>query len=188
MICTKNKRKQEIDFIKKILLDNGYPEDTVFKHISQKIAQFSTSKPFGPEKCPVYPKAPRIGSASRQLEHQIKSAVQNCYGAVSPRLIFSSQCMLPAAKEDVLPANQRSMVIYEYVFHCDSRYVNRTTQRLQERTKLHVPKAIRQKTTLTQSRKLTDPNQQKSSQEENAKQKVRLNSNQRAIQPLAKIS
>ena len=76
--------------------------------------------------------------------------MQNCYGAVSPRLIFSSQCMLPAAKKDVLPANQRSMVIYEYVCHCDSRYVGRTTQRLQERIKQHVPKTIRQKTTLTQ--------------------------------------
>ena len=38
MICTKNKLKQEIDFIKKILLDNGYPEDIVLKHISKKIA------------------------------------------------------------------------------------------------------------------------------------------------------
>ena len=28
--------------------------------------------------------------------------------------------MLPAAKKDLLPANQRSMVIYEYVCHCDS--------------------------------------------------------------------
>ena len=46
MICTKNKLKQEIDFIKKILLDNGYPEDIVLKHISTKIAQFSTAKPF----------------------------------------------------------------------------------------------------------------------------------------------
>ena len=53
--------------------------------------------------------------------------------------------MLLAAKKDVLPANQRSMVIYEYVCHCVSRYVGRTTQRLQERIKQHVPKAVRQK-------------------------------------------
>ena len=138
MICAKNKLKQEIDFIKKILLDNGYPEDIVLKHISKKIAQFSTAKPFGPEKCPVYLRAPWIGSVSQQLEHQAKSAVQNCYGAVSPRLIFSSRCMLPAAKKDVVPANLRSMVIYEYVCHCDSRYVGRTTQRLLERIKQHV--------------------------------------------------
>ena len=145
MISTKNKLQQEIDFIKKILLDNRYPEDIVLKHISNKIAQFSTAKPFGPEKCPVYLKAQWIGSVSQQLKHQVKSAVQNCYRAVSPRLIFSSQCTLPAAKKDVLPANQRSMAIYEYMCHCDSRYIGCTTQRLQKCIKQHVPKAIRQK-------------------------------------------
>ena len=91
---TKTKLKQEIDFIKKILLDNGYPEDILLAHISKKTAQFSIAKPFGPEKCPVYLRAPWIGSASQQLEHQVKSAVQNCYEAVSPRLIFSSQLIL----------------------------------------------------------------------------------------------
>ena len=153
MICTKNKLEQEIDFIKTILLGNGYPEDTVLKHISKKIAQFSTAKPLRPENCPVYLRAPWIGSASQQLEHQVKSAVQNCYGAVSPRLIFSSQCMLPAAKKDVLPANQRSMVIYEYVCQCDCQFVDHTTQRLQQRIKQHVPKAIKQKTNLTQEQR-----------------------------------
>ena len=49
----------------------------------------------------------------------------------------------------MLPANQRSMVIYEYVRHCDSRLVGRTTQRLQERIKQHVLKAIKQKNTFT---------------------------------------
>ena len=42
------------------------------------------------------------------------------------------------------------MVIYDYACHCDSQYVGRTTQRLQERIKQHVPEAIRQKTILTQ--------------------------------------
>ena len=110
-------------FIKKILLDNRYPEDIVLQHISKKITRFFTAKPFGPEKRPVNLRAPWIGSASQQLEHQVKSAVQNCYEAVSPHLIFSSQCMLPAAKKDVLPTNQRSVVIYEYVCHGDSQCV-----------------------------------------------------------------
>ena len=123
----------------------------MLKHISKKIAQFSTAKLFGPENPLVYLRAPWIGSAPQQLEYQFKSAVQNCYKAVSPHLVFSSQCMLPAAKNgNVLPANQRSMVIYEYVCHCDNRYVGRTTQRLQKRIKQHVPKAIRQRTSPTQ--------------------------------------
>ena len=42
------------------------------------------------------------------------------------------------------------MVIYAYVRPCDNRCVGRTTQRLQERIKQQVPKAIRQRATLTQ--------------------------------------
>ena len=40
---------------------------------------------------------------------------------------------------------------------------------------------------LLRSREFNDPEQQEHSQTENAKQKVRLNSNQRAIQPLANV-
>ena len=122
----------------------------MLKHIFKKIAQFSTAKSFGPEKCPVYLRAPWIDSASQKLEHQIKSAVQNCYEAVSPCLIFSCQCLLPAAKKDVLPANQRSMVVYEYMCHCDCQFVGCTPRRLQECIKQHVPKPIKQRSTPTQ--------------------------------------
>ena len=72
----------------------------------------------------------------------------------------------------MLPANQRSMVIYEYVCRCDSRYIGRTNQRLQERIKQHVPKAIREKTLLLRNREPTDPNQPEPSQIENAQLKV----------------
>ena len=54
--------------------------------------------------------------------------------------------MLLASRKDVLPAIQKSFVIYEYKCHCDSRYVGRTAQRLQERIKQHVPKWLRQHT------------------------------------------
>ena len=56
-----------------------------------------------------------------------------------------------------------------------------------ERIKQHFPKAIRQRATLIQELELTDPNQQELGQIQLAKQKVRLNSTQRAIQSLANI-
>ena len=37
-----------------------------------------------------------------------------------------------------------SFVLYEYKCHCDSRYVGRTSQRLQDRIKQHVPQWLRQ--------------------------------------------
>ena len=47
----------------------------------------------------------------------------------------------------ILPAIQKSFVIYEYKCHCDSRYVGRTSQRLQDRIKQHVQQWLRQQLT-----------------------------------------
>ena len=54
MICTKRRFNGEIERIKKILLDNGYPKNVINAKIAKKIAQFSTLEQFGPKKCPVY--------------------------------------------------------------------------------------------------------------------------------------
>ena len=54
--------------------------------------------------------------------------------------------MLPTVRKDVVPTKQQSMVVYQYVCRCDCRYVGRTSQRLQDRIKQHIPKAIRNQT------------------------------------------
>ena len=51
--------------------------------------------------------------------------------------------MLPSVCKDVVPTKQQSMVIYQYMCCCDCRYVGCTSQRLQDRIKQHIPKAIR---------------------------------------------
>ena len=70
MICTKRRLNEEIERIKMILLDNT--------QITKKIAQFSTLKRFGPEKCPVYLRVPWIGKPSTNLEKEVKTAVESC--------------------------------------------------------------------------------------------------------------
>ena len=72
MICTKSKLNEEIKHIKNILLDNGYPESIIDSNISNKIAQFSMPKRFGPEKCPVYLRVLWIGKASIDLDKNVK--------------------------------------------------------------------------------------------------------------------
>ena len=39
-------------------------------------------------------------------------------------------------------SHHHSNVIYQFLCHCDSRYVGRTSQRLEERIKQHVPRSI----------------------------------------------
>ena len=138
MICTKRRLNEEIERIKKILLDNGYPKNIINTQITKKIAQFSTLKRFG---------VAWIGKPSTNLEKEVKTAVESCYGSISTHLVFTSKRMLPVARKDVLPAIQKNFVIYEYKCHCDSRYVGRTSQRLQDCIKQHVPQWLRQQLT-----------------------------------------
>ena len=80
---------------------------------------------------------------SYRFEKQVKSAVKQCFSALEPRVVYSTNELLPATNKAVLPALQKSNVIYQFSCHCDSRYVGRTSQRLPDRIKQHVPKSIR---------------------------------------------
>ena len=72
------------------------------------------------------------------------SKVESCYGFITTRVVFTSKRMLPVALKDVLLTTLKSSVVYEYSCHYDSRYVGRTSQRLQDRIKQHVPKWLQQ--------------------------------------------
>ena len=134
---------QEIDFIRSILYSNGYPENVINSRIKRKIEQFKLLPKEGPEQCPVYLKLPWIGNISTKFENQCKTAVSSCFGAVKLRVAFSTRKMLPMVRKDVVPTKQQSMVVYQYVCRCDCQYVGCTSQRLQDRIKQHIPKAIR---------------------------------------------
>ena len=108
-----------------------------------KMKQFYALPKFGPEKCPVYLRLSWLGSVSTWFEKQIKSAVKPCFSALEPRVVYSTNELFFATNMDVLPALQKSNVIYQFSCHCDSRYVGRTSQRLQDRIKQHVPKSFR---------------------------------------------
>ena len=84
---------------------------------------------------------PWLGST--WFEKQVKSAVKQCFSCGEPRVVYSTNELLSATNKDVLPALQKSNVIYQFSCHCDSWYVGRTSQRLQDRIKQHVPKSIR---------------------------------------------
>ena len=143
VICSKAKLNEELQFIKSIFEDNGYPESLVKSVINRKINQFNSIKTFGPKRCPVYLKLPWIGNTSDRIGKQISRSIQNTFYSVQPRLVFNSRPIFSCANKDALPTTDNSNVIYEFKCHCDSRYVGRTSQRLMERIKQHVPKSIR---------------------------------------------
>ena len=111
--------------------------------MTKKSQQFHTSSKFGPEKCPVYLYLPWIGSVSNRFEKQVTSSVKHCHLSVEPHVVYKTNQLLPVANKNVLPALQNSNVIYQFLCHCNCRFVGRTSQRLQDRIKQHVPKSIR---------------------------------------------
>ena len=58
---------------------------------------------------------------STRFEKQVKSAVKQCFSAVELHVIYFSNELLSATNKDVLPALQKSNVIQQFSFHCDSR-------------------------------------------------------------------
>ena len=143
MICSKTKLQHELENISSILRNNGYPESIIQITMSKKIVLFDRKPKEEPQKCPIYLKLPWIGNISLNFEKQTKIAINQCYQAVEPRIIFTTRKILPAIHKDVLPSLQQSMVVYQYVCRCDCRYVGQTSQRLQDRINQHIPRCIR---------------------------------------------
>ena len=95
----------------------------------------------------MYLKAPWIGEPSTNLEKEVKTTVESCYDSISNRLLFAWKRVLPVAQKNILLTTQESFVIYEYKCNCCSRYVKRTSLRLQDRIKQHVSQWLRQQLT-----------------------------------------
>ena len=145
IICSKSTLQNELSNIYSILINNGYPKAVINAVITKKINQFRRPTQLGPKKCPVYLHLPWLGNVLMRYKMQIKTAVKHCYFAVESCIVYTTRQLLPVAKKDVLPAFHQSNIVYQFLCHCDSRYVGRTSQKLQQRIKQHVPKTILQK-------------------------------------------
>ena len=98
---------------------NRYSEHIIKSFVAKKIKQLEALPNFRPEKCPVYVRLPLLGSVSTQFEKQAKSAVKQCFSAVKPRVVCSTNDLFSTTSKDVLPTLQKSNVIYRLSCHCD---------------------------------------------------------------------
>ena len=76
------------------------------------------------------------------LERQIKSAVSDCFSAADLRVVHITRSLFSPNHKDVLPSTSFNNVIYKYTCRCDAVYVGRTSQRLSDRIKQHVPQSL----------------------------------------------
>ena len=129
----------ELDKIKVILQTNGYPEHVIKLFMAKTMKQYHALPKFRPERCPVYLLLPWLGSVSTRFEKPVKSAVKLCFSAVEPRVVYSTNELLSATNKNVLPALQKSNVIYQFSCHCDGRYVGCTFQKVADQNQTPCP-------------------------------------------------
>ena len=86
--------------------------------------------------------SPMARFCTTRFEKHVKSAVKECFSAVEPRVVYSTNELLYTTSKNVPPASQKSNVIDQFPYHCDSQYVGRAYQRLQDRIKQHLSKFI----------------------------------------------
>ena len=89
-----------------------YSEHITESFVAKKIKRFHALPKFRPEKCPVYLCFPWLVSVSTRFEKQVKSAVKQCFSVAKPRFVCSTNELLSFTSKNVLPALQKSNVIY----------------------------------------------------------------------------
>ena len=140
-ICSPNRLEEELDQIRKILTNNGYPLIVINKIIDQ--ALLPRQPVFGPKPCPVYLTLPWKGDRpSETLKQRVQHAAQSVYWSVAVKVCFTSKPMFRSSHKDCLPSHLLSNVIYHFQCPCGSGYVGKTTQRLETRIQQHVPASL----------------------------------------------
>ena len=142
-ICSDETLQQELNSIRLLLANNGYPPSLVQGCIQRTL---NASNPVSVTDRPAQPvilRLPDIGNVSRQYEKKITDAVACCYEDTKLRVIFTSRGILPSARKDVLPIQMNNNVVYKFSCHCDKWYIGRTSCRLATRIDQHVPACVR---------------------------------------------
>ena len=126
--------QKEVDNIRVILQDNGYPESIIDRRISNKLAWFQPFPKFGPNKCPVYLKFPWICNISLNLETKPNLLLSIVKEQLNLEFFFQSRKSFDLSTyKNAVSFIQQSMVCYEYVYHCDCRCIGLTFLLLEEK-------------------------------------------------------
>ena len=154
-LCSATYLDDEIKTIVTLMQDNGFPENLVQRTIQQRLQTKATkSDPmFGPDLHTIAIKLPFLGSKSHQIDKNLNKMVKECYNSARPRVIFTSRSNFTPATKDHIPLFNQSKVIYRFQCHCGNDYVGKTSRRLVDRVKEHVPTCVR--------RFLADPHDQR---------------------------
>jgi hypothetical protein len=136
-ICSPESLDAELLFIRKTLLENGYPPFFLDRYM--QVCE-SSPKSFGPEKKPVFVKLPFLGDKAASFARRSLRASFSLFPAAKLFIVFETRRIPVSSPKDRLPALLRHKIIYSFECACGCRYLGRTERRLEDRIREHVPK------------------------------------------------
>ena len=139
----------EVKQLKLIFERNGYPHP-ITDRVIDKVLNAGTPDVLTsnlPKPKAVYIRLPWLGKVSMSFKRRIFSVTKSAVPMCQPTCCFTSRQMFNTNRKDVLPAEKISNIIYLFTCDCGHRYVGKTTQRLEERVKQHVPEDLVQQVT-----------------------------------------
>ena len=99
----------------------------------------SQSRHIHTKKCPIYLKLPWLGDCTTRFDNRISHIISSAFPALKLLCCFSSRSTFSTTIKDVLPLTALSNLVYSFTCVCERRHIGKTTQRLSERIKQHVP-------------------------------------------------
>ena len=152
-ICSPQTLDAEIATLKGLFADNGYPAGVVDRIVKRTLGRVVTIN--GDEDVKfVSLRLPWIGPVSTGFRVEIELAVTKAYLKTGVRVCFTSTRAFSGKAKDVLPPTSKSNVVYEYGCCCGQTYVGKTSQRLSERIRQHVPDSLMQTRPVTRKAKV----------------------------------
>ena len=134
-ICSDAKLNDELQFLKDLFLNNGYPIGAVNKFVS-RMAVIDDGKVNTGQR--VVFRLPYVGERHCDLERHVRSVVHRAFDDVNVVTVYNLRRAFTVMK-DVLPTNLLSKVVYSFECRqCDSWYVSRTLHHPNARIKQHV--------------------------------------------------
>jgi hypothetical protein len=137
-ICTEDTLITELEFLKSILLENGYPTNFIEK--------FQRSREPKPkiqlaEKKLVFIELPYKGEEIQAIVSQrLNGAINRAYNAAKLVIINRVKPLPVSPKRRSALENVTSHIIYEWQCSCGHSYIGRTNRQLSTRMSEHIPK------------------------------------------------
>ena len=156
-ICSVSKLSDEVATLKELFSKNGYPSQVVEKAISEVVQRMSgrseCSEPPPPAEPPDPPdvvadrdrvilRLPWLGAVSNRYRKLAAQTMTGCFPLVRPLVVFTTRPAFNGRAKDILPTTSKSNVVYQFTCSCGHTYVGRTSQRLSERVKQHLPDGL----------------------------------------------